>query len=708
MMRRIAAVGLGGILSVLALAAPASPADPPRTIDDFLARIRGEDRDARYEAIRGAGAFGAAAVAPLAVLMGDANPLVADGARQALESLARHAGRPDSDDRLPVAEALAKVLAASSPAKAREKALELLGEIGGNAEIPAMAALIADPGLRDAALAAIDRIPGEASERALLAALDLVPKEALPSVIVSIEHHGCPSATARIVDLAADGNPRIRAAAVECLGAGAGIAGGDAAAVRPAVRAVMRSIRDDAPEVRRVAGEAYLRLAGVLAAAGRREPAFWMLRALVERRQEPAWTCAAMVGLSKLGGSDAADILTGALVDPSATVREAAKQGLVDLGGDEIDAHLIGKLDGAAPPARASILRVLFARRSPQAAALIKEASRDADLEVRVTALDLLGGLDDPAFESIIYEAIEKGSPQVMSVALGSYIRLTAARLAAGKTDEALSMYTRALNLAREDGDRRAVLAGIAAIADPSSLDVVRGWIDTPGTRDDAQRAVIAIAATIGRSDAKRAIEMLSEVVSSTSSLPIASLAMAKMRELGADTTGFAAKAGFIANWFILGPLPYGDGDPWDKTFFDPAKVDTTASVSSGDRQLIWRKHQTDDLTGRVRMHEFLAPKDNVCAFAYAEIRLYTERKLRFRIGSDDGVIAWLNGERIHANDTTRALGVDQDTVDVVLKEGVNRILLKINQGGGEWEFCLRIADRQNRPLDLTKLGTDR
>jgi len=697
---------IAGLLSlVIAIAALSLEAAAPQTLDEFLARIDGADANARYEAIRGAGPIGAAAVAPLAARLTHENRLVAEGARQAIESLARFAGRPDAPERQAVCEALAALLDAKQTEKVRRIALGLLGEIGGPAEIPAMAALIPDPALRDDALATIDRIPGEASERALVAALATVPKDVLPSVIVSIKHHGCPSATAKIVELAGDGAPRIRAAAVECLGTGAGIAGGDKAMVRAVVRAVMRSIRDDAPEVRRVAGEAYLHLADALAAAGRREPAFWMLRALVERRQEPAWTCAAIVGIAKIGGPDAADILVGALADPSATVREAAKQGLVDLAGDAIDSHLVGKLDGSAPPARASILRILSARKAPQAAALVKDASRAADPEVRVTALDLLGGLDDPALEPILLEAAEKGSPQVVSVALRSYMKLAAARLAAGKPDEALAMYARALKLAGEDGERRAALQGIAAVANPSSLELVEAWIEKPGTREEAQRAVVAIAAAIGRSDGKRAIGMLSEVVSSTSSLPVAALAMAKMRELGADTTGFAAKAGFIANWFILGPLPYGGADPWDKTFFDPAKVDVTASVSAGDRQLIWKKHQTDDLTGRVRMHEFLNPKDNVCAFAYAELRPFAERKLRFRIGSDDGVIVWLNGEKIHANDTTRALGVDQDTVDVVLKEGENRILLKINQGGGEWEFCLRIADRQNRPLDLTKLG---
>ena len=63
--------------------------------------------------------------------------------------------------------------------------------------------------------------------------------------------------------------------------------------------------------------------------------------------------------------------------------------------------------------------------------------------------------------------------------------------------------------------------------------------------------------------------------------------------------------------------------------------------------------------------------------------------------------MCWLNGEKVHVNSATRPLSPDQDSVDIVVKPGVNRILLKISQGGGQWEFTCRITDRRNRPLDL-------
>ena len=49
-----------------------------------------------------------------------------------------------------------------------------------------------------------------------------------------------------------------------------------------------------------------------------------------------------------------------------------------------------------------------------------------------------------------------------------------------------------------------------------------------------------------------------------------------------------------------------------------------------------------------------------------------------FKIGSNDGVVCWLNGRKVHENYAARKLTVDEDVVKVHLRKGVNRILLKV------------------------------
>jgi hypothetical protein len=42
---------------------------------------------------------------------------------------------------------------------------------------------------------------------------------------------------------------------------------------------------------------------------------------------------------------------------------------------------------------------------------------------------------------------------------------------------------------------------------------------------------------------------------------------------------------------------------------------------------------------------------------------------------------------------------VDQDVVKAHLEAGANRILLKVLNGGGNWQACLRITDPDSHPI---------
>ena len=79
-------------------------------------------------------------------------------------------------------------------------------------------------------------------------------------------------------------------------------------------------------------------------------------------------------------------------------------------------------------------------------------------------------------------------------------------------------------------------------------------------------------------------------------------------------------------------------------------------------------------------------------AYAYTEVTAPKDMPGQIRIGSDDGNRVWLNGDLVWHNPVDRGAAIDQDIVDVSFKKGVNRILVKISQGGGGWNFCLRVT----------------
>lgn len=148
-------------------------------LEAFLAQIRSEDAEQRYKAWRGAGPFGAKAVVPLAELAASPLPGVAKAAREALQVIVHHAGRPGAtDEARAVAAALLSV--AESPrqsTRVRADALHWLGFVGDARAVPGIARLLNEPGVRDEARMALERIPGRESLRALRQARDTAPAD---------------------------------------------------------------------------------------------------------------------------------------------------------------------------------------------------------------------------------------------------------------------------------------------------------------------------------------------------------------------------------------------------------------------------------------------------------------------------------------------------------------------------------------------------
>ena len=108
---------------------------------------------------------------------------------------------------------------------------------------------------------------------------------------------------------------------------------------------------------------------------------------------------------------------------------------------------------------------------------------------------------------------------------------------------------------------------------------------------------------------------------------------------------------------------------------------------------------------GMVDFEKIFRRTENVLAYAYTELEAAEAMDVLLKIGSDDGVKVFLNGEEIHSKPVIRAFGQDQDIVNARLAQGKNKLLLKVTQGGGEWCFAARLTQRDGQPIDLNKLA---
>ncbi len=153
---------------------------------------------------------------------------------------------------------------------------------------------------------------------------------------------------------------------------------------------------------------------------------------------------------------------------------------------------------------------------------------------------------------------------------------------------------------------------------------------------------------------------------------------------------------GLINDWKIIGPFPFGDGL---NGVYEPEKeVDFNKSYQGLDGKVKWQSIQT----GKDGYLNFITYFSNdgsefvAMAYAYAEIISPDERDITITLGSNDGAKVWLNEKIIYNVHTGRGAAVDQEFLRVHLKKGVNKLLVKVENLGGNWGLYVRVVDWEN------------
>jgi hypothetical protein len=392
---------------------------------------------------------------------------------------------------------------------------------------------------------------------------------------------------------------------------------------------------------------------------------------------------------------DARD-LAAHLSFPRADVAGAARNALVAWeapGADEDLMRLARRADGTE---RIGLLEVLTLRDKDRARPALEDATTNRDPVIRVAAWLFLG--DPPPAEALeAYLEVAQGDSVMRLPAQVGLLDIADSTREAGEESAARDLYRKAVEFMDRPAERNRALNGIAALADPASLPVLE-TLEADGTPlDDLTPAYLAIAEA---ADDATATPIFRRVLTATADHVIANRAAARLRDRGIDED-FARNAGFVSAWEIVGPFPGNDFaaalPPEEQT--DPQD---TYDLSDGST-LAWKALKTTDVMGLVDLIEILGDHREVTAYARATVSVTEAADVLLKMGSDDGIVAWVNGAKVHANEANRPVIVDDDTKPATLQAGENTILLKIIQNRGGWGFCLRLTDRAGQPLAFTQ-----
>ena len=157
----------------------------------------------------------------------------------------------------------------------------------------------------------------------------------------------------------------------------------------------------------------------------------------------------------------------------------------------------------------------------------------------------------------------------------------------------------------------------------------------------------------------------------------------------------------FIKEWMVLGPFPAGG----DKNLFTDFLTEhggeaniypqagmehSGAAVPSGRVQ--WRVMPADD-DGKLDFVKHLNPNQSNIAYAAVIVRCDKDAPALLKLGSNDMLVVWLNGERVYVFPDPRASGPDVDKIAVNLKKGDNLLMAKVQNVGGGWWLYARFQE---------------
>jgi len=179
----------------------------------------------------------------------------------------------------------------------------------------------------------------------------------------------------------------------------------------------------------------------------------------------------------------------------------------------------------------------------------------------------------------------------------------------------------------------------------------------------------------------------------------------------------------FLQDWLVSGPFPNCDScraetflhDERCAGFFhdylsagggeagcDP-HAGEVVHLPGGGHTRTWRLLHSRSKT--INLQEFFEESDQIVVYAFCRLIAAEAEVTALALGSNDGVQVFLNGERVHLAHPLRGRGImrDEDFVRLPLREGVNRLLLKIENGYGDFGFIARLVDPASPLADLIR-----
>ncbi len=274
-----------------------------------------------------------------------------------------------------------------------------LRQIGTPAEVPVLARLLAQPETTEMARYALESIPGTASGAVLRDALATRKGKPLIGLINSVAARRDAAAVLALQRLSTSSDKHVAAAALWALG---NIASESATAYL-----LQRAERTKDPVPQELAVP-LLRCADAMRRNGKADEAEKLLVKLSVPGQLAAVRRAALGGLLRLQGDDAAQTIVHWLSDADAARRRVAVAHLHALSDKQLD-QLIARLSTLPPATQLAVVDLGAARRGTKLLPLARSLMQSDNVDLKLAGIRCLGLIGDASTTGVLIETLAAG-----------------------------------------------------------------------------------------------------------------------------------------------------------------------------------------------------------------------------------------------------------------------------------------------------------
>ena len=315
-------------------------------------------------------------------------------------------------------------------------------------------------------------------------------------------------------------------------------------------------------------------------------------------------------------------------------------------------------------------------------AAIAKDGSNEARQKIAVETLNKWPGAEQTAAVLDYMKTVNNPFDRARLLegtikANGGDKKMTAVE----KVDNLLKL----LPVCERDVERGLILDQIAAINDIAAFHKLEELADDKTIGDMAASALAKNAKLYGQPEFAIVTKSLAAFIAKTTG--------DAQKDLKEALSAVCAPYGYITKWRYSNVYTAKDEKGADacpaahKTFFLPEKPDY--NYSKWPKFVPAKDSKTPEV---VTLHKCLGGVQRT-AYIVAYIHADADKEAILEMGSDDMLKAWMNGEMIVDSPKYQALVRASYKIPVKLKKGKNTLLMKVSQGGNNWEACAALKN---------------